>query len=462
MGLISGVSNWLSNFLRHAKNGFFIQTHFIGHKGPVWLDVNVPQSLYGEIPQLTTVVDRRSDMFSNMELFLENAKGERIEDKDFEKLIRNPNPLQSMNDWLKQYEQQKLIYGNQFLLKKQPSRLSKLPALIWNVSPAYCVPVLTGRIFDQTEIKGIVEKYEFQQYQAKETFETEDILWSRITDLDNPLIGKSKLYGLKFPLSNTKLAYEYRNVIMGERGMLGILINKKKDAMGSVPLTKEEKDRLEKQHTVNYGIGEGQKKIMITETDVDYKATSYPTKDMLLFEEVEANFKTICEHFGLNINIFFNSTFENVKNGIIQSYQDTIIPEADNFAQALTSFLGIKEGFKIRASYDHLQVLKSDEQKEAQTLKTRAEAITQMINGKIIVPEVGLELFNEITGLNLKLPKEGKIIDVLNRLSPLVANNVFESLTDNQILSIVGLPPVADGDTPRGRSQQQPGVSVAV
>jgi hypothetical protein len=116
---------------------------------------------------------------------------------------------------------------------------------------------------------------------------------------------------------------------------------------------------------------------------------TYPTRDLLLLEQIDAYFLTIVDHFGLNINIFSSKsqTFENVKNSLIQCYQDTIIPEADLFCQELTKFLNIKEGQRIVASYDHVKILKDNSKLDFAT-------ITQLQQSGIIDMSMAQQLVN--------------------------------------------------------------------
>lgn len=385
MNFIDRAFFWLSDNFRITNS--FRSSFLLGQKGAVWIDYAQPYMAYERIPQLKAVVDRKAQMFSNMELKLVNkSTGEQVQDKDFDKLIKNPNTTQSMNDWLVQFKQQEQIYGNQFMYKNKPSGLTKYPVALWNISPAHIKPWLTGKIWDQIEMSGIIEKYECLFQGVNRIFKTEEILYSRIPDLNNPIEGKSPIYALKYPLTNIERAYEYRNVLMENMGALGLLTNTSRDAMGAVPLTPEERKRIEEDYRNSYGVGKGKGKIKISEADLKWQAMSFPTKDMMLFEEIDANTLIIMDTFGMNINIFSNknATFENVKNAMIQVYQDTIFPEADKFTQALGKFLMIPETLSLVASYDHIAILKENKQKSILTIESLITALNQAVQGQLL------------------------------------------------------------------------------
>lgn len=408
---LSGAWNilWSKNGYKHFFNS---RPELLGRRGAVYLDVAVPYNLYNSIPQLRTVIDKKALMFANMELKVVSERdGKDVDDKEFRTLMANPNILQSMNDWLRQYKAQEQIYGNQFIYKNQPSRLSKYPASLQNISPAYMRPMLTGKLFDQVELKGVIEKYIYCVNTAEKYFDVEDILWSRITDLDNPLLGSSPLKPLEGPLTNTKYAYDYLNVISNEKGGIGILSmgSGNKDGMGAVPLNPVEKNNIESQYRDTYGIGnrvDGSEKrrVMITEASLNWQPMSYPTKDLLLMEQIDANFLAIIDHFGLNVNIFSSKsqTYENVKNAIIQCYQDTIQPEADQFAQSLSKFIGVAKGMRLQASYAHLAILQKDKGQEATTLQTALSGLNSAITAGLLTKPEAMAILDNTFGIKAK------------------------------------------------------------
>jgi phage portal protein BeeE len=450
MGFISSTQNLLRNlvFGQDASDIYYSSsTTMLSQNGVIWMEVDRPANAYETIPQLKGVIDKKAIMFSAAKLKLVDKDGKEKDDITLMTLLENPNPLQSQNEWMRNFKQQEQVYGNEFMYKNQPSILAP-PVALWNISPRYMKMISTGKIFDQTSVDSIIEKYEYLEGENKRIFDPKDILHQKISSLDNPLVGTSPIVSLKFPITNIKLAYEYRNAIHSKRGALGMIVNKQRDSMGSIKLSKTDRDELEKENQKEYGAASGQKAIKIVDIESEWQHNAFPVKELMLFEEIDANMITICDAYGLNVNIFStkNSTYENVKESIKQSYQDTIIPEADQFCQSLTKFLGLQNGDKIVADFTHIQVLRTDEQKEAQTLQSKITSINQLVATGIISPEMALNLTNQLTGLNIEPAATKSIVDNLNRLSPLVSNNVIQNLTINEIRSVAGLPPVADGD----------------
>lgn len=388
-------SDWIVN--RDGKNWFFHRPSYIlGQKGPVWVTVNEPYQMYEQVPQLKTIVDRKANMFANMCIRLVDGEGNDVETKktkDLFRLLDKPHCLYGQKDFLRQFKIQEQIYGNQYIYKNVVSNLADFPIALANISGRYMRPYLTGKIFDQVDISGVIEKYLLITHLEQVEFDPTTILYSRLEDVDSPIVGRSPIVSLQKPLSNILLAYEYRNVIMGQRGAVGMITNKGKDAAGSIPLTAEQKKQVEGDYRKNYGVQGHKMKTMFLDFDADYIPMSYPTRDMQLLEEVQEDTLTVIDAFGLSGNIFAvkDATYENLKQGLIHSYQDTIIPEAQKFMTNLTEFLNIKKIFgdevRLMADYSHLSILQDDEVQRSSALKTKVDALVSAINAGIITQQ---------------------------------------------------------------------------
>jgi phage portal protein BeeE len=379
-----GISN--RRALRYYFNS---KPQLLGFKGAVYLDVDAPYDIYQTIPEVRLAVDKKANMFSNVEFKYRNLKTNEITDMPIElqNLLRNPNLMQSFNSWLFNYSTQLDCYGNQFIYAPKTARFKSVPDRLMNVSPRYIAPVFTGKYYNQNDINDIIKHYELRDNATTKLIETKDVLWSKMDDLDNPLIGVSPLKALKYPISNSKLAYDYLNSISGEKGAIGMLSPEGKDGFGATPLSPNMKLQVEKDLRKNYGVEEEQNKVLMPDMPIKWTPFSYPTKDLLLLEQIDMYFKRILEVLGLNPNLFINSTYENLAHGIKLTYNDTIIPRADAFCQNLTKFLKVQEGFEIVPSYEHIAILQDNEAENATTFATKVNSVNQLVQGGIITAE---------------------------------------------------------------------------
>ena len=205
----------------------------------------------------------------------------------------------------------------------------------------------------------------------------------------NMITSISKVDALQLPLSNIIGALKSENVLIVERGAEGILSNESQADGGAIPLGKEERDRIEREMQRSYGIFDGQKRKIITNSSLKWQPMSFPMKDLMLLECIESDFQSICAAYGADRDLFPSTkgaTFENKNNGLKATYQNTIQPQADDFINTLNNALGLfKEGLYLEASYDHVPVLQEDKQMEEQADKTEAETNSININTIILL-----------------------------------------------------------------------------
>jgi len=373
---------------KQAKKAYFNNRVDMNiNKGQVYINALVPYKIYNSIPQFKIPVDKLASMFSNGVFKYQKIGSDEFlpMPPEIAKLLENPNILQGQNPFLKQYYRQLKVYGNQFIYKSTPSPLLKTPTSLKNISPSLLKPVLTGKYFDQVSLDGVISHYEYTENGTVKRFEVKDIIWSKIDDLDNPLIGVSPLMGLEFPTSNTELAYKYLNCISGERGALGILSRVPvKDTQGALPMSVNEQKEIEKLHRENYGVDNDQMKTIITNTTLSYTPMSYPTRDLMLPEQIDANGNVILDALGVNRNLFNNSTYENLRHGLVSTHNDTIVPDADGFTQTLGKEVGVQPGYRLVLDYSHLPYLQADKKEEASTFSTVSAALNQLVSASII------------------------------------------------------------------------------
>lgn len=340
--------------------------------------------LYRTTPQLSIVINKDAQMLSNGRFVVKNLKGEVQDNHEALKLLANPNPVQNQNSWLMDYQIQKNIYGNQFIYINRAYN-NAFPSTLVNLNSAYVKVVKTGKYVKQNNIEDIIERYEVKESNGSiTTYEVNDIIFSQIVNPNNPLMGLSPLHSLTMPISNIRGAYGFRNKIIVKSGALGILSSASKDASGGIPLNNTERQRIEQQHSNDYGIHDGQSSLIMTGSPLSWQSMSYPTKDLLLFEEVEADFKSIIDAYGHNADIYSNlnnAKFSNMNEALRQTYQNRVIPEAEQLCFNLSNKLGLTEkGLILELDYSHIEVMKNNEKQVVENFKMKADAISTLLN----------------------------------------------------------------------------------
>ena len=380
--LIGRIFNGRSNNNKYISQPSFTYPDMTFQQEEQWVTIDGNErNIYNTTGPLKTVIDRMALMYANGIWEHLDKNGNLIENSEFVQLLENPNVFQSNKEFLFQWFIQRSVYPGTFMFNLFGSELQDVPTALWNLSPSRMTIHRTGKIWRQTELDEIISGYTFKTDAASnDNFSTDEIIQFSMPDTDDPIIGHSAFESVRMEISNIRAAMGYRNTILTKKGAIGVWSSDAKDTMGSITLTTDEEKKLNKQLVRNYGIGDHQSSIAISSKALKWNPSTYPTKDLMLFEEIDANLQTIIDLYGGNKNMFASgskdSTFENVSMGERQAYQNTLIPISQDMANGLAKRWGLLEkGESLRLSYDHVAPLKDDELAKSQIIKTKAEAV---------------------------------------------------------------------------------------
>jgi len=391
---------------RYTETPFQYPQHVYLGKSAVWQNIGGQEAvLYRTTPELKAVINKKAVLFSNGVYkhykIGRDGKPELIENSPIVDRLENPNVLQSRNEWMEQRMINQCLYGNDYTyaLYGTNSALAVAPSAIWNLIPNRMIINRTGLIWKETDINKIVSSYEFQNdgTTANTIFDPKEIFHNKTPNPEDPLIGISPLESLQMPISNIRLSYGFRNVIMADHGALGFITSDGKDQMGPIPMTPEQKKDIERQYSKDYGIKNGQSRVKIIDAVAKWQATTFPTKDLMLFEEISADRQAIINEYGLNTNVFADekgATYENAREGKKSAYQDSIIPYAEKDCFGLSWLLGlVLKGEWIELDYYHLECLQENEKEKAETLEKKALALSTALKDGVLSKEKYAEIF---------------------------------------------------------------------
>lgn len=472
----SGWRGWLFRKLFGGNSylGAFSQSTFMLNRGvPILVDMENLMGVYLMVPHLRSVIDRRAEMFSNADVYVVNSEGERVENHPIEALLRNPNPLQTQEQYMCQWAIYEGIYSQCFEYKfKLMAGFRPGPKCLWNLPPSNMRVIPTGKVWEQTTIEGIVEKYVMMNAESgtmERTFETKDIILTTTGVSNQYIVGSSRLLTLEKALNNIVGALRTRGAIIFDRGALGILSSHGKDASGGgIPLDPKEKERIEKQYPTDYGIQDGQIRTLVTNAALNYQPMTFPTKDLMLFEEIEDSFQSILGTFSMARDLFPSTkgaTFENSKEAVRMTYQNCIQPLADSYCRSREQDPDIKPllkaGEQLVASYEHLPAMQENKKESAEANKIVVDSIKLMVDSNMVSPAQAAQLITAITGMKFDdaLASTDPVMLAASEVSPLVANNMMQTLTVNEMRQRMKLPPIDGGDVlmkPTQQPMQQP------
>lgn len=372
---ITSVNN--GRYIDQMRNLFPMQSQIWGKKEAIWVDTTDIWKLFIEIPELRAVINKRASMMSANKPCL--YKGDKlVESHWLLDLISKPNAIQSWSDVVYTMSVQDALYSNVFAYA--PARVGGVRNLIVPLPSNKIKMGLSGKKLKQMDANDLIEYFKFKyDDDTMERIEWNDMLYLTTDDGMNIVKPTSRIETLKYPLSNIKASYHKRNVLLENIGAIGILSAQQNDMGGAIPMTPEEKSEIRRDW-----YNRQKDELIITEANVSWQPMSYPTKDLMLFEELTEDKLALIDAFGLNYNLFSSTTgatFSNVKDSIRMVYTDTIIPETQAMYDSIIKQFGLdSEDYHLHAEFDHLPVLQHDEQLTANVLKLKSEAVERMVN----------------------------------------------------------------------------------
>lgn len=326
---------------------------------------------YNECSPLKALVGKRAKAFNTGKLILLNESSEKkaqgAEAKALQALLDKPNVLQTKQQFRAQQNIYIDIFGYCPILKMRPVGMADVTS-IWNLPPWLFDLKYTGAWLNQTTLKGIYSNYYIFWGGEKIEIKFEDVFFIHDdgigTEHDSNLtIPDSRLVGLEYPISNIIGAYKSRNTLIMKKGAIGILSNTGKDTAGVIPLDPDEKASLQKDFS-RYGLVGQPYQVIITDAALQWQQMGFPTKDLMLFEEIQDDIERMCDAYGWPVELMARGkdvTFDNKKQALKSAYRDSIIPESVSRVEQLTA--GLTDPLSnliISVDYSEVEVLQED------------------------------------------------------------------------------------------------------
>lgn len=413
---------------------------FLNRKLPVIIDTNNLALVVKSIPVLESVINRKALMLKNAKFktYSMDKNGEADLEKEIYghrtlKLLHTPNVLQKTTDFLAQWSWMRSVYANDLVYKNKPSTKS-YPTALWNLPMGEMKIIPTGKLFEQYKIEEIIEEYVHinNQYPnaSPKFYKPTEVMNYVDGVMDQYYFGTSKLLINKVIISNLQIAYNTRNVLLHDRGAMGILSSENGDESGGIPLSEEERERVEKDYHRKYGLRDDQMSLLITNTNLKWQPMSFPTKELMIFEEVEDDFCRLCDMFGLQRAIFADATVSKAKDsiggdgkgkveeGMKITYQSTLQQEIDEFCDGINrdpDFQHDIDRVVLVGTFDHLPCMQEDQvdAENVKNVKAQASATTStailalnsQVSNKTIQLAAAIAILTNVFGIEEPIAK---------------------------------------------------------
>ncbi|MEN8251283.1 MAG: hypothetical protein ABFS32_20290, partial [Bacteroidota bacterium] len=199
---------------------------------------------------------------------------------------------------------------------------------------------------------------------------------------NNMFVADSRIDSLKMPLTNIEKAFSAKNIVIDSNGK-DMITNKTVGNIAKVPMKKGEKADIEKKMAIDYGLGLGKKRTIITNSALEWQSLHIKLKELGLDESVIADAMIVIATLGIPPELFSldgsSSTFENQSKAVIHFVQSKIQRELNDF----TNTINIRYGTKLTASMNHLPMFRELEKSKALSLKSITAGMKQMVDAEI-------------------------------------------------------------------------------
>ena len=356
---------------------------------------------YNKCSPVATIANRLASSMANGAWWIVDESNNDVSKvhKNVADLLKNPNPMQSTIELVKQIDVYRNLYGVAYVYAFTPSGYNVGgAATIWPINPERInVVYKNNNLYHNTKIENIIEKYIISVDTHTIDVEPKHIL--RLGDASSGAFKySSRLQSLEYEIKNICQAQEAVYSLNRDRGAQGIITNKSRDVSGNIPLTKKEKDDIQEEYKKKYGIMDRHSKILISDADLGWQQMTFDVKSLMLFEGIKENLERISDSFNYPFELLANqkgTTFANRSEAIKYLYQDNIIPNANIYAEKFTKFFGL-ENAKIVIDFSHVEYLREAEKERADALFKLSASIEKLYKLGVITREEARSLYLDL------------------------------------------------------------------
>ena len=332
---------------------------------------------------LSTLINIRADYLSKFKFYEVNSQNEPIENSEFNKLINSPNPYQSKEDFLKQFEWYTICFGYVF---QRPYGAS-------GFTSNYLYNLYSPNITFEKELKrSLIQKKSDVQALDKLAFTYKDIdtdlsmtfsdvipFYDQANGLTvNPLTSPSRIKSIRKQVDNINAAFDAQKISTETLGREMVFKQSMSNSMdNALPLHPDDKKDMEDKFQ-RYGLGADRNRTVILEKEMGWKSMHIPHSDLGFEEIIKVNANLISQNMQVPNEIYKayteGDTFENKKQAEIMFLQNVMQPRADNLANSWGSFFDID----VKASCEHLPSMQVIEEQKADRLLKISQAVRNL------------------------------------------------------------------------------------
>lgn len=370
---------------------------------------------------------------------------EPTQEDDLERILKTPNEFQSFEEFLIESVGFHMLTGNDYTYGLESAgfgvftQLYKMPAQL--TSPVY------GSW--REPIKAYKLEFNNKMFIEREKVSHRKRWNPNYTQDGKQLVGVSPLTPLcnVVQRSNDSLLASLRMITNGYPA--GILSN---DANRS--MKPEQVDAMEDAFHQKFGGAKNKNKVMFTASQVKWHQLGMTSVDMELDQSQIHDKRMVCEVYGIPSVLVSDqeqSTYNNVVEAEKRAWTRVFIPQLNDFTAALNNFLMPAYNERDNKTYVYaydlnaIAALQTDLDKlSSRLLKERESGLWTANQVRAMLDreqEQDIEILNKYvlsTKLNFIETRDvDQKLDLLRSISPLLANKILESLTEDEVRTLL-------------------------
>jgi len=354
------------------------------------------------VPELNSILNYISKSFSAGIWQIDDEK-----DKWLTDLLSKPHTAYSENELKTLIAKELISYGVCFLYANKNSIISSTKSIV--VLPTHLTNAVTTKknssVLEIEKLSDIIDYIQVDYIDGVKKIDASDVIiisQSNIFEIkNNTIVFKSPLKSLDNVLKTSTAIYETMYELNFNRGAVGIISNDNQDASGTIPMTPEEIENLQKQYK-RYGTLRDKWHLMFSDTKLSFQAISSPIKDMMLPEQLKQVKQIIADVLGFDTLLLNNTDgnkYANYNEARKSFFTELIQPLADNVANSLTDYFLSERKSKLTLDYSHLDIFKQDNERQANIIKLQSEMIINL-NNAVSTNEISREIAIQILTQN--------------------------------------------------------------
>lgn len=392
-------------------------------------DIESAQLAFSICPPLQSIILRKAEAAMNGKVWVMTTKGKGKNsecktdwaNKVRQKLI-HPNPFESWQDFYFNVHVYTNLFGWCVIYPTYSAGLYAKRGFaesnaLWALPPSMLDWRETGRMFNQVDLKGVIEYMRVQSQEFNMELPLDQILIVRghlprmnngklgTTLVESMLLPDTKVRAVQQIVNNIAAAYESRGELISFAGAQNIISPDGNGGAGMIamPLQPDEENDLQEKFRKQYGVMRKQWRNIISPQPIKVQKMGTATKDLMLFEEVEDDVKALCDQWGYPYKLLSNSKSTSLNGTEARAfqaflYQDTIIPESQSiYSQLEKAFKAKDNNCVFEVDFSHVPALQEDKQKQATSRKTMGEAVANEFKNGFITYNRAMELMEEDT-----------------------------------------------------------------